>query len=198
MVGGSGAGPVVGVLAMQGGFREHAEQLRRAGASVRLVRSQTDLPGLRGIVLPGGESTSMQILLQRRCLWAPLRAALSAGIPVLATCAGTILLAKRIVDGGRDQRGFGLLDVAVRRNGYGCQVDSFEAPVRVVGLEGDFPGVFIRAPLIEDAAAAEVIAVEGGRPVGVRQGTVTALTFHPELVSDPRIHRGFVSELLRA
>jgi pyridoxal 5'-phosphate synthase pdxT subunit len=198
MVGGAGAGPVVGVLAVQGGFREHADLLRRGGASVRLVRQPADFPGLRSIVLPGGESTTMQILLEQRCLWAPLRAAVSAGIPVLATCAGTILLATRIVDGRRDQRGLGLLDVAVRRNGYGRQVDSFEAPVRVVGLEGDFPGVFIRAPLIEGAAAAEVIAVEGGRPVGVRQGRITALTFHPELTDDPRIHLGFVSELLRS
>lgn len=198
MVGSAAAGPIIGVLAMQRSFREHANSLRREGTSVRLVRSPADLAGLRRIVLPGGGSTTMEILLCRTRLWHPLRAALSAGVPVLATCAGTILLATRIVDGQQDQRGLGLLDVAVRRNGYGRQRDSFEAPVRVAGLEGDFPGIFIRAPLIEDAAGAEVIAVEGGRPVGVRQGTVTALTFHPELTDDPRIHRGFVSELLRA
>jgi pyridoxal 5'-phosphate synthase pdxT subunit len=198
MVGDAAAGLVIGVLAMQGGFREHANSVRKEGASVRLVRSPADMAGLRGIVLPGGESTTMEILLRRAHLWHPLGAALSAGIPVLATCAGMILLARRIVDGRLDQRGLGLLDIAVRRNGYGRQRDSFEAPVRVAGLEGDFPGIFIRAPLIEDAAGAEVTAVEGGRPVGVRQGTMTAFTFHPELTDDLRIHRGFVSELLSA
>jgi len=184
--------PVVGVLALQGDFRNHAGALGRAGATVRLVRSTTDLEGLDGIVLPGGESTSMQILLERASLREPLGAAISAGLPTLATCAGVVLLARRVVDGLADQRGFGILDVAVRRNGYGRQVASFEAPVRVAGLEGDVPGVFIRAPLIETVGSAEVIAEQGGQPVGVRQGAVTALTFHPELTDDLRIHSEFV------
>ncbi len=186
------AGPIVGVLALQGGFREHGEALRRAGATVRPVRSAADLHGFDGIVLPGGESTTMQILLERASLWEPLGAAISAGLPALATCAGMVLLAGRIVDGRPDQRGFGLLDVTVRRNGYGRQVDSFEAPVRVAGLDGAVPGVFIRAPLIEAAGRGEVIAERSGQPVGVRQGAMTAFTFHPELTDDLRIHREFV------
>lgn len=185
-------GAVIGVLALQGDFRNHAGALGRAGATVRRVRSTTDLEGLDGIVLPGGESTSMQILLERASLWEPLGAAISAGLATLATCAGVVLLARRVVDGRTDQRGLGILDVAVRRNGYGRQVDSFEAPVRVAGLASDVPGVFIRAPLIETVGSAEIIAEQEGRPVGVRQGAVTALTFHPELTDDLRIHREFV------
>jgi len=152
----------------------------------------TDLEGLDGIVLPGGESTSMQILFERASLWEPLGAAVSAGLPTLATCAGVVLLARRVVDGRADQRRLGILDIAVRRNGYGRQVASFEAPVRVAGFEGDVPGVFIRAPLIESVGSAEVIAEQGRQPVGVRQGAVTALTFHPELTDDLRLHSEFV------
>lgn len=195
MVDAAAAGPTVGVLALQGDFQEHGRALRRAGATVRPVRTVAELAGLDGMVLPGGESTTMQVLLDRRSLWGPLGAAFSTGLPVLATCAGTILLARRIVDGRPDQRCFGLLDVAVRRNGYGRQVDSFEAPVRVAGLEGDVPGVFIRAPLIEAVDGAEVIAEHDGQPVGVRQGRIRAFTFHPELTDDLRIHREFVRAL---
>ena len=185
----------MGVLALQGAFREHVRALEAAGARTRLVRLPRDLDGLDGLVIPGGESTTMQILLERMGLWEPLRERLAGGLPALATCAGMILLSERISDGRSDQRGFGVLDVAVRRNGYGRQVESFEAPVQVEGLESDFPGVFIRAPFVEEVGAAEVFAVQGGHPVGLRQGRITALAFHPELSGDQRMHEQFVHSL---
>jgi 5'-phosphate synthase pdxT subunit len=185
----------VGVLALQGAFREHVRALEAAGARTRLVRLPRDLEALDGLVIPGGESTTMQILLERMGLWEPLRERLAGGLPALATCAGMILLADRISDGRSDQRGFGVLDIAIRRNGYGRQVESFEAPVQVDGLEGDFPGVFIRAPFVEEVGAAEVFATQGGHPVGLRQGRITALAFHPELSGDQRLHEQFVHSL---
>jgi pyridoxal 5'-phosphate synthase pdxT subunit len=165
------------------------------GARTRLVRLPADLEGLDGLIIPGGESTTMQILLERMGLWEPLRARLEAGLPALATCAGMILLAREITDGRPGQRGLGLLDIAVRRNGYGRQVHSFEAPVAIAGVDGEFPGVFIRAPFIEDAGGSEVFARQAGRPVGVRQGRLSALCFHPELSGDNRLHERFVQEL---
>ncbi len=187
--------PLVGVLALQGAFREHVRALEAAGARTRLVRLPCDLEGLDGLVMPGGESTTMQILLERMGLWEPLRERLSRNLPALATCAGMILLAREITDGAEGQRGFGLLDIAVRRNGYGRQVHSFEAPLRVEGLAGEFPGVFIRAPLVVDTGGADVYAVHDGQPVGVRQGRLTALCFHPELSGDLRLHEEFVGSL---
>jgi 5'-phosphate synthase pdxT subunit len=186
------SGPTVGVLALQRDFRDHSHALHRAGAAVRLVRLPEDLDRLHGLVMPGGESTTSQILLERKRLCEPLGARVAAGLPTLATCAGLILLARQIVDGRRDQRGLDLLDVAVRRNGYGSQVDSFEAPVQVLALGDDFPGVFIRAPVIEEVGAAEVFAEQDGRPVGVCQGGIIGLCFHPELTQDFRIHIEFV------
>lgn len=194
----SAPGPLVGVLALQGAFREHVRTLEAAGARTRLVRLPGDLEGLDGLIIPGGESTTMQILLDRMGLWEPLRERLAGGLPALATCAGLILLASEIAGGRTGQRGFGLLDVAVRRNGYGRQVDSFEAAVEVEGLEGAFPGVFIRAPFIESTGGAEVVATCEGHPVGVRQGGLTALCFHPELSGDPRLHEKFVAGLRTA
>ena len=192
----NGRAPVVGVLALQGAFREHVRALEQLGATARPVRLPRDLEGLDGVVLPGGESTTMTILLERMQLWAPLRQALAGGLPALATCAGMIVLAGRISDGLAGQGGMGLLDVAVRRNGYGRQVDSFEMPVRVEGLDGDFPGVFIRAPRVEAVGDAVVYAVQpDGRPVGVRQGPLTALCFHPELSGDLRVHAAFLAGL---
>ena len=185
--------PVVGVLAMQGAFREHQRALEAVGARTRLVRSREDLVGLDGLVIPGGESTTMQILLERVGLLEPVRSAVLGGLPALGTCAGMILLASRITDGRPDQRGFGALDIAVRRNGYGRQVDSFEADLDVAGLDGGpFPGVFIRAPVVEDPGPAQVLARHQGRPVAVRQGHVMALAFHPELSSDRRLHEEFL------
>jgi 5'-phosphate synthase pdxT subunit len=137
----------------------------------------------------------MTILLERMGLWEPLRETIAGGLPTLATCAGMIVLASKIAAGVDGQRGFGLLDISVRRNGYGRQVDSFEAPVQVEGLDESFPGVFIRAPAVEDVGRADVYAVAGGRPVGVRQGHLTALCFHPELSGDTRIHADFLESL---
>jgi 5'-phosphate synthase pdxT subunit len=186
------ASTVIGVLAMQGAFAEHVESLRRSGAKPRLVRSVADLDGLDGIVLPGGESTTMMMLLERMHLLEPLREAIARGLPTLATCAGMIVLAKEVTDGMDGQRGLCLLDVTVQRNGYGRQVDSFEAALNIKGLTKSFPGVFIRAPFVESSGSTEVLAKHEGIPVAVRQGNIVALCFHPELSGDMRLHREFV------
>jgi pyridoxal 5'-phosphate synthase pdxT subunit len=178
---------------MQGAFAEHIRALEACGAKTRLVRSPEDLDGLDGIVLPGGESTTMTMLMERMGLLEPLHRAIAEGLATLATCAGMIVLAREVSDGMADQRGMGLLDIGVRRNGYGRQVESFEAALQVSGLgDKSFPGIFIRSPLVESTGQAEVIATLEGRPVAVRQGRIVALCFHPELTSDMRLHRQFV------
>src|SRR5712691_10130406 len=142
--------PLIGVLAIQGAFAEHIRALEAVGARTRIVRSVDDLDGLDGIVLPGGESTTMTMLMGRVGLLGPLRGAIADGLPTLATCAGMIVLAREVTDGMEDQQGMGLLDVSVKRNGYGRQVDSFEVAIDIAGLDGKpFPGVFIRSPLVE-------------------------------------------------
>lgn len=178
---------------MQGAFAEHIRALEESGARTRLVRTRDDLEGLDGLVLPGGESTTMTMLMERVGLLAPLRDAIAKGLPVLATCAGMIVLARDITDAMHGQQGLGLLDIGVRRNGYGRQVDSFEAGLHIAGIGGaDFPGVFIRAPLVESVGDAEVIADYEGHPVAVRKNNITALCFHPELSRDRRLHKEFV------
>jgi len=178
---------------MQGAFAEHVRALEASGASTRLVKSREDLAGLDGLVLPGGESTTMTMLMERVGLLEPVREAIAKGLPTLATCAGMIVLARDVTDGMAGQQGMGLLDIAVRRNGYGRQVDSFEADIDVAGLHGNkFPGVFIRSPLVESTGAAEVVATHEGRAVAVRQGHILALCFHPELTTDRRLHQEFV------
>lgn len=185
--------PLIGVLALQGAFREHVRALEAAGAQTRLVRLKEDLKGLDGLVIPGGESTTMTMLMERMGLLEAVRQAVSSGLPTLGTCAGMILLADRIGDGLPQQESLHALDIAVRRNGYGRQLDSFEAELEVSGLEGgSFPGVFIRAPVVDDAGSTEVLASHEGRPVAVRQGSVMALAFHPELSGDLRLHREFL------
>lgn len=135
----------------------------------------------------------MALLLERMGLMEPLRRSLGGGLPALGTCAGLILLSSRILDGVPGQPCFGLLDASVRRNGYGRQLDSFEAELEVEGLEGGkFPGVFIRAPLVEDPGSAEVMATHDGHPVALRKGSVMALCFHPELSDDRRLHDEFL------
>jgi 5'-phosphate synthase pdxT subunit len=185
--------PLIGVLAMQGAFAEHIKALEKAGARTRLVRTPEDLDGLDGIVLPGGESTTMTMLMERVGLLEPLRQAIGKGLATLATCAGMIVLARDITDGMAGQSGLGLLDIDVRRNGYGRQVDSFESPLHIEGMNGKtFPGVFIRAPLVERTGDVDVIAQHEGHPVAVRQDRILALCFHPELTDDLRLHREFV------
>jgi 5'-phosphate synthase pdxT subunit len=178
---------------MQGAFAEHVRSLEAAGARTRLVRIREDLDGLDGIVLPGGESTTMTMLMERVGLLEPLRVAIRDGLATLATCAGMIVLARDITDGMADQKGLGLLEIAVRRNGYGRQVDSFEASLDIDGIDGPgFPGVFIRSPLVESTGSTEVIASLDDHAVAVRQGRILALCFHPELTKDLRLHREFV------
>jgi 5'-phosphate synthase pdxT subunit len=183
---------VVGVLALQGAFREHVLALEGCGVRTRLIRLPSDLKGLDGLVIPGGESTTMTMLMERMGLLDPLREAVIGGLPTLGTCAGMILLSRQITDGLPGQAGLGVLDIAVRRNGYGRQVDSFEAELEVVGLDEPFCGVFIRAPVVEEVGRAEVMAYLDGRPVAVRQGRAIGLAFHPELSGDLRLHRQFL------
>jgi pyridoxal 5'-phosphate synthase pdxT subunit len=178
---------------MQGAFAEHVRALEAAGARTRLVRTREDLDGLDGIVLPGGESTTMTMLMERVGLLEPLRDAIQRGLATLATCAGMIVLARDVADGMAGQHGLGLLDIGVRRNGYGRQVDSFEAPLHIEGMNGEtFPGVFIRAPLVERIGDVQVVGTYDEHPVAVRQGRILALCFHPELSGDLRLHREFV------
>ena len=185
--------PLIGVMALQGDFREHVRAFEEAGARTRLVRLPEDLEGLDGLVIPGGESTTMTMLMDRMGLAGAVREALARGLPALGTCAGMIVLADRITDGLPDQRGLQTLDIAVRRNGYGRQLDSFEAELDVSGLEGGrFPAVFIRAPVVEESGSTEVMATYEGRPVALRRGSVMALAFHPELSGDLRLHREFL------
>src|ERR1700746_2501106 len=185
--------PLIGVLAMQGAFAEHIKALRKAGARTGLVRTREDLDGLDGIVLPGGESTTMTMLMERVGLLEPLREAIRNGLATLATCAGMIVLARDITEGMAGQTRLGPVCIDVRRNGYGRQVDSFESQLRIEGMNGEtFPGVFIRAPLVERTGHVEVIAQHEGHPVAVQQGRIPALCFHPELTDDLRLHREFV------
>jgi 5'-phosphate synthase pdxT subunit len=185
---------LLGVLALQGAFAAHRRRLAELGVASRDVRQPRDLLGVDGLVMPGGESTTMSRLLVSSGLFDAIDARIDDGLPVFGTCAGLILLAREIHDGRPDQRSFGALDVTVQRNGYGRQLDSFETELDVAGLEGEpFHGVFIRAPRVEAAGpAVEVLAEHRGDPVLVRQGPVMAAAFHPELAPDHRLHARFV------
>jgi 5'-phosphate synthase pdxT subunit len=190
--------PRVGVLALQGDVREHSLALSKAGASVVEVRTPADLKCVDSLVLPGGESTTMSLLLEAGGLLEPLAGRLKEGMPAFGTCAGMILLAREIVDGRDDQHHLGAIDITVRRNAFGRQIDSFETDLDVDGLEGDFHAVFIRAPLVERVGpGVDVLArVEGSdghdQPVLCRQGNVMVAAFHPELSGDIRLHRMFL------
>ena len=189
--------PLVGVLALQGDVREHVAALEQAGARVRPVRTADDLDGLDGLVVPGGESTTIGRLLDVSGLLAPQRSALAGGLPAYGSCAGMVLLADEVVDGLPGQPLLGGLDVTVRRNAFGGQVHSFEASLSVSGLAEDVHGVFIRAPWVERAGeGVEVLAEVDGHPVAVRSGRLLATSFHPELTGDARVHALFV-ELVR-
>ncbi len=182
-----------GVLALQGDFREHLATLRACEVEGVPVRLATDLDGVDGLILPGGESTTMARLMEP-ALEAAIRRRTEAGMPVLGTCAGMILMASRVEDGRPDQQPLALMDMTVRRNAYGRQVDSFEASVDAPLLGGPGPAVFIRAPRVtERADRVEVLAEFGGEPVAVRQENRLALAFHPELTPDRRWHQYWLS-----
>jgi pyridoxal 5'-phosphate synthase pdxT subunit len=193
------ARPVIGVLALQGDVREHLAVLAGVGATGRAVRREAELEGLDGVVLPGGESTTMDKLMRSFGLRDPLRSALRAGLPAYGSCAGMILLADRVLDGPPDQQTLGGIDMTVRRNAFGRQVASFEGDVEMAGVAGGpLHGVFIRAPWVEQiGSGVEVLArvEEGeaaGRIVAVRQGSLLATSFHPEMTGDGRVHELFV------
>jgi 5'-phosphate synthase pdxT subunit len=189
----------VGVLALQGAFREHREVLDAIGVEAVEVRTPEGLAALDALILPGGESTTMSKLLDSSGVREPLGALLADGLPVLGTCAGLILLSREVLDGRPDQQSFGVIDCSVRRNGYGRQRDSFEAALDVRGLGGGpFPGVFIRAPRVEAVGpAVEVLAEHDDVPVLMRSDNVWVSSFHPELSGDLRIHQLFVNEVIQ-
>jgi pyridoxal 5'-phosphate synthase pdxT subunit len=198
----------IGVLALQGDVREHIAALADLGEVGRQVRGPADLEGLAGIILPGGESTTLSMLLESSGLFDPLAAALDGGLPAFGTCAGMILLADTVLDGRPDQKRFGMIGITVRRNGYGRQVASFECDLNVAGIEEPpVHAVFIRAPVVETVApGVQVLATlpdrvdgggaarrnAGGGPVVCRQGRVLVTAFHPELTGDRRLHQLFV------
>lgn len=193
---------LVGVLALQGDVREHVAALERLGVATTRVRRPEELAAVDALVLPGGESTTIARLARTFELLEPLRARIRAGLPVLGTCAGMILLADRVLDGAPGQETFGGIDMTVRRNAFGRQVDSFEGPVRVEGLAEPVHGVFIRAPWVEGVGPqVQVLArvdhdstagAAAGRIVAVRQGNLVATSFHPEVGEDSRVHGLFV------
>ena len=184
----------IGVLALQGAFGAHSRVLTDLGARAVEVRTPDDLTEIDAIVMPGGESTTMSMLLDSTELREPLGKLLADGMPVFGTCAGMILLATSVLDGRADQRSFGIVDITVRRNGYGRQVDSFEADLVVAGLDGGaFHAVFIRAPLVTAVGpAATVLATHDDSPVLVTQGSAMVAAFHPELSDDARLHHRFL------
>lgn len=188
----------VGVLALQGAFARHVEALRRCGVDAQEVRTAAQLDAVDALVLPGGESTTISKLLVSNELGDPLAARLEQGMPVFGTCAGMILLATEVLDGRTDQRSFGAIDLSVRRNAYGRQVDSFEADLEIDGLVGGpYRAVFIRAPGVERVGpGVEVLASVDDRPVLCSQGSVLVASFHPELTDDDRLHQRFLALFL--
>ncbi len=181
---------LIGVLALQGGFEAHQRLLERVGARTRQVRVRADLAGLDGLVIPGGESTTMTLGIEREGLAEPLRELARAGTPVLGSCAGLIML---------DREHLGLMDMRARRNAFGRQLRSFETDLEVRGLQGGpLRAIFIRAPWIEQAGPdVELLAQLDGHPVAARQGALLAVAFHAELGSDERLHRLFLEQLRR-
>jgi 5'-phosphate synthase pdxT subunit len=186
----------VGVLALQGAFARHASIVADLGASVAEVRTPAQLDSVDALVIPGGESTVMSRLLMTSGLFDPLAERLATGMPAFGTCAGMILLAGEILDGRPDQRCFGAIDITVRRNGYGRQVDSFEADLDVDGLDEPFRAVFIRAPVVSrHGPDVAVLARHDDVPVLLRHGRVMVASFHPEFTTDHRVHALFLQEV---
>lgn len=189
----------IGVLALQGAFAVHSAILERLGASTVEVRGSGQLDSVDGLVIPGGESTTISMMLQRAGLIEALKQRLDDGLPALGTCAGMILLASEISDGRPDQHALGAIDLTVRRNAYGTQIDSFEADIAVAGLASPFHAVFIRAPVVERVGRdVEVLALVDDLPVLCRAGPVSVAAFHPELSGDDRIHARFLAEVTSA
>jgi 5'-phosphate synthase pdxT subunit len=199
---------IIGVLALQGDVREHLAVLDRLGENAMAVRRPAELAAVDGLIIPGGESTTMIKLAKIFELYEPLRARIREGLPTFGTCAGMILLAERIEDGAVGQETLGGLDMTVRRNAFGRQVDSFEGDLAFEGIDGPVHAVFIRAPWVESVGAGvEVLArvpadpergAAAGRIVAVRQGSLMATSFHPEVGGDARVHELFVDLVRRA
>ena len=196
--------PVIGVLALQGDVREHLQVLTALGAQPLAVRREAELASVDGLILPGGESTTIAKLARIFDLLEPLRSRIAAGMPAFGTCAGMILLADRVEDGAAGQETIGGLDVTVRRNAFGRQVDSFDGDIDFTGLDDPVHASFIRAPWVESAGdGVEVLARVGdgpaaGRIVAVRQGPLMATSFHPEVGGDSRIHRVFLDLVMKS
>jgi 5'-phosphate synthase pdxT subunit len=195
--------PTIGVLALQGDVREHLRLLTSLGVPAVAVRREAELADVDGLVIPGGESTTMMRLARTFDLVDPLRTRIADGMPAFGTCAGMILLADRVLDGARGQETLGGLDVTVRRNAFGRQVDSFEEDIHVDGVDEPVHAVFIRAPWVEEVGGdVEVLGTveagpAAGRIVAVRQGPLMATSFHPEVGGGSRIHRMFVDLVVR-
>lgn len=199
---------IIGVLALQGDVREHLAVLDRLGENAMAVRRPAELAAVDGLIIPGGESTTMIKLAKIFELYEPLRARIRDGLPTFGTCAGMILLAERIEDGAVGQETLGGLDMTVRRNAFGRQVDSFEGDLAFEGIDGPVHAIFIRAPWVESVGAGvEVLArvpadpergPAAGRIVAVRQGSLMATSFHPEVGGDARVHELFVDLVRRA
>lgn len=179
----------IGILALQGAFAAHAAAFERLGEATVEVRQPQHLDGIDGLVIPGGESTTMSMMLDRTELRAPVAELLAGGLPAFGTCAGAIMLATDVLDARPDQRSFGVLDMSIRRNAYGRQRDSFEAVLAVEGVDRPIDVPFIRAPRIERTGPTiEILAVDREHPVLVAAGSVLAATFHPELTTDDSVH----------
>lgn len=186
----------IGVLALQGDFREHISASERSGHSAVGIRRPSELEDIDALILPGGESTTIALLAKNFDLFQPIRKMIAAGFPVYGSCAGMILLADRIVGGAPGQETFGGIDMTVKRNAFGRQVESFEGEIDFAGKKVN--GVFIRAPWVEEVGSSvEVLAATGGHPVAVRQGKLFATSFHPELTGDLSVHQYFFEEICR-
>jgi pyridoxal 5'-phosphate synthase pdxT subunit len=195
-------GPTIGVLALQGDVRNHLALLAELGVGAIEVRTPAELEAADGLIIPGGESTTMSLLLQTSGLMEPLLARLKSGMPAFGTCAGMILLATEVSDGRPDQRQLAAIDIGVRRNAFGRQIDSFETDLDIDGVEGLLHAVFIRAPLVErtgpdvEVLASVTTAAGASMPVVCRQGPVLVAAFHPELTGEPRLHEVFLRSFI--
>jgi 5'-phosphate synthase pdxT subunit len=188
----------VGVLALQGDFREHIAALSAIGVEAIAVKTEAEINSVDALVLPGGESTTIAKLARIFGVFDLLKSRIASGTPIYGSCAGLILLADKILDGAAGQETFGGLDITARRNAFGRQVDSFEGEIEFAGL-GKLNAVFIRAPWVEEVSdKVTVLATSHGHPVAVRQGNILATSFHPELTADHAVHRYFVEEICKA